>query len=209
MSIHVERPPLHFLPATLCLGLAAANLHRASSPVLGVAALAFGLVAVPASGPRRFLLLLVALGLGGLWWGSLRLDRIDRSVLAPEVGRAGLFRVVVTGPARRGRFQLRVPAVAHHFESLRLDEPILLELPLGRAPPQGAVLQVLGVLRAPHGPEHGFDERLWLRRHGVHVVLHGDRFRTVGRRGGFGGFADRLHAWLRRSLARNARGERR
>ena len=88
-------------------------------------------------------------------------------------------------------------------------EPVLLELPAGRAPPQGARLSVLGVLRAPRGPSNGFDEEAWLRRHGVHVVLHVDAWRRIGRRSGLGGVADRLHAWLARDGAPGLEGERR
>ena len=47
----------------------------------------------------------------------------------------------------------------------------------------------------------GFDERLWLRRQGVHVVLQVDDWRVVGRRGGLGGLADRLRGWLRGTSA--------
>jgi len=95
------------------------------------------------------------------------------------------------------------------FGRLRVDEPVLLELPAGRAPPQGATLAVLGRLALPRGPVHGFDERTWLRRQGIHVVLRSDRWRAVGRRGGPAGFADRLHLWLGRSAALGLRGERR
>ncbi len=90
-----------------------------------------------------------------------------------------------------------------------MHEPVLLELPVGRAPPQGARLSVLGVLRAPRGPSHGFDERSWLRRHGVHAVLRADAWHRVGSRGGLGGVADRLRAWLARDGAAGLRGERR
>jgi competence protein ComEC len=65
------------------------------------------------------------------------------------------------------------------------------------------------VLALPHGPKHGFDERTWLRRHGVHVVLRGDRWRTVGRRGGLAGLADRLRDRLARTVAPGLGGERR
>src|SRR5204863_422053 len=93
-------------------------------------------------------------------------------------------------------FEIRVRAVVVRWGSLPVHEPVLLELPTGRAPPQGARLSVLGILREPRGPSHGFDERAWLRRHGVHVVLRVDAWRRVGGRGGLGGVADRLHAWL-------------
>jgi competence protein ComEC len=200
---------LHVLPAALCLGLAAANLVRAPCLVVGGAGAALALLAASAPCSARPYLLLAGLGLGGLWWASVRLDVIDRSVLLAEAGRAGRALVVVTGPSRRARYELRVPATVRRFEGIRADEPVLLELPLGRAPPQGTELEALAVVSLPRGPEHGFDERSWLRRRGVHVVLRVDRFHVVGRRGGLGGLADRLHAWLGRSLGRNLSGERR
>lgn len=200
---------MHVLPAALCVGLATANLVRAPSVLIGGVGAALALLAAAASGPVRPCLLLAGLLLAGLWWASVRLDAIDRSVLLQEAGRAGRSLVVVTGPSRPARFELRVPATVRWFESVRADEPVLLELPLGRAPPQGAELEILGVISLPRGPERGFDERTWLRRRGVHVVLRADRVRVVGRRGGLGGLADRLHAWLGRSLGRYLEGEHR
>src|SRR5207237_5987899 len=128
--------------------------------------------------------------------GSARREGLPASTLVREVGLAETGDVVVTGPARRGRFELRIPAQVRRFGRLRPRESVLLELPLGRSPPQGAILRVLGQIELPRGASHGFDERTWLRRHGVHVVLRGDRWSMTGRRGGFGGFADRLRAWL-------------
>jgi competence protein ComEC len=137
------------------------------------------------------------------------LDAIDRSVLAPEIGRAGRFVLAVTGPARRSEFSVRVPAEARRFGRREVREPVLLRLPPARSPPQGALIEVIGELRAPRGPEDGFDERAWLRRRGVHVVVHAERWRLVGRRGGIGGVADRLRARLSRSMAPGLSGERR
>jgi competence protein ComEC len=66
------------------------------------------------------------------------------------------------------------------------------------------------MLKLPRGPKNGFDERTWLRHNGVHVVLtSGDSWRIVGRRGGLGGVADRLHDWLARDSAYGLAGERR
>ncbi len=62
---------------------------------------------------------------------------------------------------------------------------------------------------APRGPESGFDERGWLARRGVHVVLHGGDWRIVGRRGGIGGVSDRLRAHVARAIAPGLDGERR
>ena len=92
---------------------------------------------------------------------------------------------------------------------VRLHERVQLELSPGRSPPQGAILSLLAVVKLPRGPDDGFDERTWLRRQGVHVVLHVDEWHVVGRRGGLGGAADRLRAWLRRSSAPGLTGERR
>jgi competence protein ComEC len=200
--------PAHWLAASLCLGLAASNAMRLASPV--VVGLAVLLAAASALGEaHRLGLLVAALALVGLWWGSVRLDALDRSPLLSQVGRAELARLEVTGPPRHGRFEVRVPARMTRFGRLAPAEPILLELPVGRSPPQGGILEVLGVLELPRGLSHGFDERTWLRRHGIHVVLHGDRWRLVGRRGGLGGLADRLRERLARTSTPGLRGERR
>jgi competence protein ComEC len=65
------------------------------------------------------------------------------------------------------------------------------------------------VVRLPRGPDHGFDERTWLRRHGVHVVLHVDEWKLVGTRGGLGGLADGLRRRLAHAIAPGLAGERR
>jgi competence protein ComEC len=121
-------------------------------------------------------------------------------VLAGRIGTAGRAVVDVTAPARPTRFQLRVPARVVAFEDEDVRESVLLELPPGRAPPQGARLELVATLRAPKGPEDGFDERRWLRYRGVHVVLRADRWRRIGARGGLGAVADRLHAFVREPL---------
>ena len=95
----------------------------------------------------RVALLAVALLLGGWWWGSARLDALDSSVLLPRVGEAGAALAVVTGPARGGEFDLRVPARLTRFGDLALSEPVLLDLPVGRSPPQGALIELHARLR--------------------------------------------------------------
>jgi competence protein ComEC len=157
--------------------------------------------------PRPWLVF--ALALAGWWWGGARLDALDRSVLLGRVDTSERARLVVTTPARRSRFELRVPAQVRRFGPWQFREAVLLELPLGRAPPQGAVLETVATVRLPRPAEHGFDETTWLRRHGVHVVLHADRWRIVGRRGGLGGIADRLRRTLAGSVAPGLHGERR
>jgi competence protein ComEC len=194
----------HVFLATLCCGVACSNVIRVSA----VAALALVLALVVVACPSRLAVLAVLLLLG--WsWGSFRLDRLDRSMLRSQIGRAERGLLVVTAAPRRRRFDLAMPVRVKRFGRLRPNEPAQLELPLGRAPPAGGILEVRAEAKLPRGPSHGFDERTWLRRHGVHVVLAGDWWRLVGQRGGLGGVGDRVHRWLGRSIGGDLRGERR
>lgn len=209
-SARVLRMQPHVLAAALCVGLAAAVAWRPRVSVLAAAILASATVAAVCTSERlRTAALAAALALGGWWWGGLRLEAIDRSPLRAELGRAERALVAVTAPAKRTPFRLRVPVTVRRFGTLDLREPALLELPPSRSPPQGALLEVLAVVEPPRGPSHGFDERTWLRRHGVHVVLRGDAWRIVGARGGLGGVADRLHERLAATIAPGLAGERR
>ena len=189
-----------------CVGLALANAIRA--PALGAIVLVALAVGAATSSSARLPACALALALAGWWWGSARLDALDASVLAPEIGRSAAVTAVVTGPVRRSTFALRLPAEVRRFDERRLRERVLLELPLGRSPPQGAVLELRATVAAPRGPEDGFDERGWLARRGVHVVLHGRDWRIVGRRGGIGGLSDRLRAHVARAIAPALEGER-
>ncbi len=196
------------LAGSLCLGLAAANVARMeAAPVLFVASL-LGSVATASRGHRRVGLLAVAFVLVGWWWGSVRLEVLDRSPLTARLETAGRVRMTITGPARLGKYDVRAPGLVTHFAGQALREPVQLKLPLGRAPPQGAILDALVRVTVPRGPKNGFDERTWLRRHGVHVVLLVDRWRIVGRRGGIGGVADALRRQLQNSVARGLTGYR-
>jgi predicted membrane metal-binding protein len=199
----------HVLAGALCGGLAAANLERLHVVGLGAAVAATAATVVIDSPGARLVGAAIALAAVGWWWGSARLDALDRSTLAADVGRSGRAVVVITSPTRKGRFDQRANGRVVSFRRERLNEPVQLELPLGRAPPQGAVVDALAVVAAPRGPSHGFDERTWLRRHGVHVVVKLDAWRAVGRRAGFSGFADRVRHDLMRSIAPGLGGERR
>jgi competence protein ComEC len=203
------RPP-RVLGCALCVGLAASAVARIALVPAALAAVVL-LALAAAAGDARVALLAAALALvaGGWAWGSARLARLDRSVLVSRIGTAERAVVEVEEPPRRATFEIRVRALVVRWGGLRPHEPVLLELPLGRAPPQGTRLALLGRLQAPRGPSNGFDERAWLRRHGVHAVLRADAWRVVGRRGGLGGVADRLHAWLARDAVPGLRGERR
>ena len=203
-------PATHLLAAALCVGLALALFLREAHAGLALAAGGLGLLAI-AFAPARVPLLAVALVLAGLWWGSARLEALDSSVLEQEIGRAALARVEVTGPARRSEFALRVPVRVLRFGRDELRERAQLDLPPERAPPQGAILEVVVTVARPRGPdvEGGFDEAAYLRRQGMHVVLRGGSFRVVGRRGGLGAVADGLRRGVGRSLDAIPPGERR
>jgi competence protein ComEC len=184
----------YLAPLAASAGLAVSVAVPASLlPVVAVAALAVAL--------RPPLALALLLAAGGWLWGTERLHTIDRSVLAQRIETAERALVETQEPARTTRYAVRVRALVRRWGPLRVREPVLLQLPLGRAPPQGTRLQVLGVLRAPSDRE-----RDWLRLHGVHVVLRASAFRVVGRRGSL---ADRLHGWLARRAVPGLTGERR
>jgi competence protein ComEC len=201
-------PAPHLLAGALCTGLGASLSVRGSSVVVGGAALGLGAVALIE--PRaRLAGLAAALVLAGWWWGSLRLDGLDRSELKAEIGRAGPAFVEVTGPAKRSSFAVRVPIKVLSFEGRVLDEPARLDLPSGRAPPQGARLNVVAQIEEPRPEDNGFDEKAYLNRQGVHVILTASTFQIVGHRGGLGGLADRIRAAIAGSLAPGVTGERR
>jgi competence protein ComEC len=197
------------LVGAVCAGIVSANVLRVSSGValaLVGTALAAALVV---DGRTRIALVAAVLLVAGAWWGALRLGALEQSVLAREIGHTAHARVVVTGPARRGRYSLRIPAEVREFAGRSMREAVLLELPDARAPPQGAVLELRVRPLAPRGPETGFDERGWLSRRGVHVVVRGTDAHVVGRRGGIGGVADRLRGGVAHGQARGSGGERR
>jgi predicted membrane metal-binding protein len=142
-------------------------------------------------------------------WGSVRLARLDQSVLAPRIGTAEIATVEVENPPRVDRFDQRMNALVLRWGTLSPHESVLLELPLGRSPPQGARLRLVGKLRAPPGPSNGFDEAKWLRRQGIHAVLQGQSWGIVGRRGGVAGVGDRVGRWLTSDTTTGLSDERR
>jgi competence protein ComEC len=207
VSAWAHRYPAHLVAASACLGIAAALALRVTSLALAFIGV---VVAVTASrSPHALAAGAVAAALLGAWWGAVRLEALDRSVLRPHVGEAAPATAVTTGPARRTAFALRIPAVIERWDRRRVHERVLLELPAGRAPPQGARLDLVATLRAPRPPDDGFDERAWLERQGVHVVAEGGVWRLVGHRGGVAGVADRVRARLAASIAPGLHGERR
>jgi competence protein ComEC len=201
--------PSQVLLGAACVGISTATLVRVQWTGIAGVAIGSSLLAALALPSQRVPVAALAVLLIGWCWGSGRLDAIDRSPLTRLLGTAEHAQIVVTAPPRASRFSIRVQADLHRFGRRRISEPVLVELPAGRAPAQGDILDVLGVLAPPKGPEHGFDERTYLRRHGIHVVLRGDRWRVTGRRGGLGGVADEIRAFVTRGLSRGSAGEQR
>ena len=198
------------LLAALALGLAAANWLSAPRLAGFVAVIAAAAATLRLPAQARLVLAAGALGAAGLWWGGLRLHELERSFLASRIGQPAGAQAVVTGTPTRSPFAVRVAAEVRRFDGVELRERVLLELPVGRAPPQGAVLELRARPVAPRGPETGFDERRWLARRGIHVVLHASgSWQVVGRRGGIGGVGDRLRTAIGNALALGTSGERR
>ncbi|MBW3593535.1 MAG: DUF4131 domain-containing protein [Actinobacteria bacterium] len=177
MTTRVRVTAPHMVVGGLCVGLSLALVVDAPGVAVLPIAAAFALVALAVDGPRAVLLAL-SLVLVGWWWASVRLERLDASALADEIGRAAPARVEVTGPPRRSEFALRVPVDVLRFGDVVLDEPARLELPPERAPPQGAILDLVASIRRPRTAESTatFDEATYLRREGVHVVLQASPF---------------------------------
>ncbi len=192
-----------------CAGLASGHWWRPPPATLAALAVVSLVVGLGSASWLRLAALGLVVFTVGLWWAGLRADALDRTVLGSRLGETSSARVVVTGSARRTRYSIRVRAVVHRFGDEVVRERVLLQLPLGRAPPQGAVLELRARPVEPRGPETGFDERGWLEHYGIHVVLEGRDPRIVGRRGGIGGVADRLRAHVERTLSSGTRGERR
>jgi len=208
VNAFAERWSYHVAALALVLGLAASTaVHAPNAGAVGALAAAAVLVARAARDRQRAAAVALGLTLAGWAWGSARLDALDRSFLESQIGSAGYARAVVTGPVRRSRFELRMPARIVRFRGQPLRETVQLELRRGRSPPQGARLVIFGRVVAPRS-DADFDERTWLARRGVHVVFSAETWRQVGTRGGVGGVGDALRRELLSGLA-GVRGERR
>ncbi len=195
----------------VCVGCALANAGGVPLLPLALVAGAAGAFALVVTEPRaRVGAAAVAVALGGWAWGSVRLAELDRSVLVSRIGTVEQAVVEVDEPPKAGSFDQRARAVLLRWGAIRPGEPVYLELPPGRSPPQGADISLLGELGAPAGPSNGFDQATWLRRQGIHVFLRAKGpWRVVGRRGGIYGLGDRVERWLDGDSARGLSGERR
>jgi competence protein ComEC len=200
----------HALVGSLCLGFALANVARVPmAPALGTAS-AFAALGLAASDSRFRRLAVLSAVVAAAWTsGSMRLAQLDRSMLASRIGTVESAVVEVEEPPRAGQFAQRMKGLVLRWGTLRTHEPVWLELPLGRSPPAGARLRLLGELRTPPGTSNGFDEAKWLRRQGIHAVLRGQAWRVVGRRGGTSAVGDRVGRWLAGDTTPGLKGERR
>ena len=103
--------PAQVILGALAAGLCAANVVRPGGTALALLAVPpIAALASPRSAPVA-----VAAALAcslGWWWGAVRLDALDRTELAADVGRAGDLVVVTTADARPGTFVQRQMARA-------------------------------------------------------------------------------------------------
>jgi competence protein ComEC len=192
-----------------CLGIATGIWVRAPLGVVVVLVLVALAAAAALDGWRRVAAIAVALAALGLGWGSLRMEALGHSLLVDDIGRSSVAELVTVAPARTSSFSTRVIAETKTFHGARLHERVLLVLPLGRSPPRGAVLRATVRVAEPRPEQDGFDERAWLARQGIHVVLHASSWRQIGRRGGILGLGDRLRDRVERAVDRGTSGVRR
>jgi competence protein ComEC len=198
------------LVGSACAGLALSIWI--SIPISVAAAFAIGALAVLLllAGAARAAALAVAIAVLGLAWGSLRMDALRQSVLAVEIGEAGVAELVTVAPARTSPWSTRVIAVTRSFRHAQVHERVLLVLPVGRSPPpRGSILEASVRIAEPRPKEGGFDERAWLARQGIHVVLEASSWHEVGRRGGVAGAGDRLRERIESAVGRGTDGVRR
>ena len=212
----VECPPVRTVIAAtgLVLGALVVSVIR-SGPGRGGAFSSHG---------APFMLVILSLA-AGVSWGAVRVDAQVRGELASMVGtRPEIVVEVIDSPRERGK---GVSFSARSLGPRGVGEHLLVEMAhgaLGAASnahgaangsssdgalpiQEGAVLEVRGPLRAPEPPGRGggsdFDERAWLAREGIGVVMTAEpaSARVLGRRDGLAGALDRLRTEARAHLA--------
>ena len=197
------------LVASACVGIGLSVWFALSLAVAATVALAALGAMLCLGGPARLGALAVVLAVLGLAWGWLRMGALDASVLGDRICETGQATLVTVAPARRSEWSTRAIAETREFRHEPMLERVLLVLPVGRSPPRGAVLDATVDIQEPRPEQDGFDERAWLARQGIHVVLKASSWRQVGRRGGIQGFGDRLRDRVERTIGRGASGVRR
>ena len=209
MRLAVERNWPALLVASAACGVALAVWVPMPLAVVAIVALGAAATACLLDGSARLGSAAVAIAVVGLGWGSIRTDAMRESVLRRELGENGVAELVTVAPARSSPWSTRVIATTREFRHVRVQERVLLVLPVGRSPPRGAILEATVRVAEPRVPPDGFDERAWLERQGIHVVLEASSWRQLGRRGGIAGFGDRLRDRVERAVTRGTSGVRR
>jgi competence protein ComEC len=171
------------LPAVLHAGLAGIACVALASAVAVLRVRLDGVLGVAGCGLALVLGVVASLA---------HLEALARDPLAPQVDREVHGRAVVIGAVSVGRWDQRAIARFAGADVLLRVADVL---------ETGAILEVDGHLRAPHGPTaDGFDERIWLARQGVHEVLRARSIEVVGRRGGIWGAIDAVRRSARAAL---------
>ncbi|MHB9148513.1 MAG: ComEC/Rec2 family competence protein [Thermoleophilia bacterium] len=221
-----------WLAGAVGLGFAGA-VHPPAAVVMGATAVTLALLLLAALGPGRdrggedvslltpFLLILLAL-LAGVSWGAVRVRAQLEGELASAPGpRCEIVVEVVERPrVRGGNISFAARSLGPQGEGERLLVEVA-SMPSGAdhageasdahgvpALREGSVVRVRGTLRAPESPEaddggRSFDERAWLAREGIGVVLAVEAadVRVLGRRRGLAGVLDRVRERARTHLA--------
>jgi competence protein ComEC len=205
----VERHWPALLVASACVGIALSVWVTVAAAAACLALLCSLVTVLMLGGSARRVAIAVAAVIIGLGWGSLRMDALSASVLSAQVGETGVVELVTVAPARSSRWSTRVIAMTREFRRTPVRERVLLVLPVGRSPPRGAILEATVRLAEPRSSRDGFDERAWLARQGIHVVLDASSWRQLGRRGGIAGLGDRLRDRIERAVGQGTGGVRR
>ena len=145
-------------------------------------------------------LLCLAAVLAGAAWSAVRIADLQRSPAGMSAGQHIEALATAHGTVRSGLYGNSVLATVR---GQRVD------LRTTVAVQTGDLIDVAGRLARPRGPREpgGFDEREWLGRRGVHLVLRASDARIVGRRGGLSGVVDGLRRSALDALARGGGGD--
>ena len=209
----MRAPPVrapHLLAGSLCVGLAASLAVRMGAS----ATVAAGCLLVRAPflrGGRRLGAIILGLALLGAWWGSGRLDALDRSVLAPTSVRPGSRRS--RSPARRGPGGSPSACRCGSGASTGSRSPSPLGWSFHSAVPRRRAPSWRSSRRStrhdvPRPTAASTRPSIWAARACTSSCGPGS-YRQIGERGGVRGVVDGLRRLLAASMAPGLDGERR
>lgn len=162
------------------------------------------------------LFLILAFAMLGLFFGSVRLEILGRSLLAEQPGKWMTVAATVSEPARIKGDRISFIGHATHLSKygtgLDIEEDVLVQLnctgecpaSIGSVFDEGIRLRISGSVREPDStPGADFDYGQYLRRRGINTVVSGS-FEQVEvlpeRRGGLAGLVDGIRRHSRDSL---------